>query len=63
MKSQDITAIATSIIAINLILGTILYFHQEAEKKLFREERIQQMQLKKKEKIRINNEKSRSYKY
>ena len=63
MKSQDITAIATSIIAINLILGTILYFHQEAEKKLFREERIEQMQLKKKEKIRINNEKAWHDKY
>ena len=58
MKSQDITAIASSTIAINLILGSVLYFHQEAEKKLFREERIEQMQLKKKDKIKINKEKA-----
>ena len=50
MKSEDITAIATSTISVTLILGTIFYFKQEEEKKLRREERVEQMQLKIKKK-------------
>ena len=50
MKSEDITAIATSTIAVTLILGTIFYFQQESEKKRLREERIEQMQIKVKKK-------------
>ena len=40
MKSEDITAIATSIIALTLILGTVFHFKQEIEKNRFREKRI-----------------------
>ena len=50
MKSEDITAIATSTIAVTLILGTVFYFQQEGEKIRFREERVEQMQLKIKKK-------------
>ena len=50
MKSEDITAIATSTIAVTLILGTIFYFQQVSEKKRLREERIEQMQIKVKKK-------------
>ena len=46
MKSEDITAIATSTIAVTLILGTVFYFKQEGEKIRLREERVEQMQLK-----------------
>ena len=46
MKSEDITAIATSTIAMTLILGTVFYFQQEGEKMRLREERVEQMQLK-----------------
>ena len=45
MKSEDITAIATSTIAVTLILGTVFYFQQEGEKIRLREERVEQMQL------------------
>ena len=47
MKSEDITAIATSTIALTLILGTVFYFQQEDEKMRLREERVEQIQLKK----------------
>jgi len=50
MKSEDITAIATSTIAVTLILGTFFYFQQEGEKMRLREERVEQMQLKFKKK-------------
>ena len=50
MKSGDISAIATSTIAVTLILGTVFYFQQEDEKMRFREERVEQMQLKIKKK-------------
>ncbi len=50
MKSEDITAIATSTIAVTLILGTVFYFQQEGEKMRLREERVEQMQLKIKKK-------------
>ena len=50
MKSDDITAIATSTIAVTLILGTVFYFQQEGEKMRLREERVEQMQLKIKKK-------------
>ena len=50
MKSEDITAIATSTIAVTLILGTVFYFQQEDEKMRLREERVEQMQLRIKKK-------------
>ena len=50
MKSEDITAIATSTIAVTLILGTVFYFQQEGEKMRLREERVEQMQLRIKKK-------------
>ena len=57
MKSEDITALATSTIAVTLILATVFYYQQENEKKRFREDRLVQMQLKIKKKI--SNEKFR----
>ena len=45
MKSEDITALATSTIAVTLILGTVMYFQKENEKKTFREDQLEQMQL------------------
>ncbi len=50
MKSGDISAIATSTIAVTLILGTVFYFQREGEKMRLREERVEQMQLKIKKK-------------
>ncbi len=50
MKSEDITAIATSTIAVTLIFGTLFYYQQEVEKKRLREDRVEQMQLKIKKK-------------
>ena len=50
MKSEDITATATSAIAVTLILGTVFYFQQESKKMLIREERVEQMQIKNKKK-------------
>ena len=50
MKPEDITAIASSTIAVTLILGTVFYFQQEGEKMLLREERVEQIQLKIKKK-------------
>jgi len=50
MKSEDITAIATSTIAVTLILGTVFHFRKEAEKMRLREERVEQMQFKFKKK-------------
>ena len=50
MRSEDITAIANSTIAVTLILGTIFYFQQNREEKLLRKERVEQMQLKIKKK-------------
>jgi len=50
MKSEDITAIATSTIAVTLILGTVFYFQQEGEKMRLRRERVEQMQLRIKKK-------------
>ena len=53
MKSEDITAIASSVIAVTLIIGTVVYFQKEGEKKRLRQERIEQMQLRmKKEKAK-----------
>ena len=69
MKSEDITAIASSVIAVTLIIGTVVYFQKEGEKKRLRQERIEQMQLRmKKEKAkqlrieRENREKKERYK-
>ena len=45
MKSEDITAIATSTIAVTLILGIVFYYRQEGEKMRLRKERVEQMQL------------------
>ena len=45
MKSEDITAIATSTIAVTLIFGTVFYYQQEVEKKRLRKDRVEQMQL------------------
>ena len=50
MKSDDITAIATSTIAVTIVLGTVFYFQKEAEKKRLIEERTEKMQLKIKKK-------------
>ena len=50
MKSEDITAIATSTIAVTLILGTVFYFQQEGEKMRLREKRVEKIQLKIKKK-------------
>ena len=63
MKSEDITAIATSIIALTLILGTVFYFQKEIEKNRFREQRIEKMQLKKQKSMRIMEEKEWNEKY
>lgn len=51
MKSEDITAIATSSIAVTLIVGTVFYSQKEAEKMRLREKGVEQMQLKIKKKI------------
>ena len=57
MKSEDITAIATTVIAVVVIVGGIFYFQKEGEKKRLRQERIEQMQLNmKKEKQRLLRE-------
>ena len=57
MKSQDITAIATSIIAAVVLFGGLYYFQKEGEKKRLRQERYEQMQLNmKKEKARLLRE-------
>ena len=50
MKSEDITAIATSTIAVTLILGNVFYFQQEGEKMRLREKRVEKIQLKIKKK-------------
>ena len=50
MKSEDVTAIATSTIAVTLILGIVFYSQQKGEKKLLREEQVEQIQLKIKKK-------------
>ena len=44
MKSEDITAIATSVLAVTVLLGTILYFQQEREKKNLKKEWMEQRQ-------------------
>ncbi len=66
MKSEDITAIATSSIAVTLILGTVFYFQKEAEKMRLREERVEQIQLKIKkttanEKFRKNRDNCKTF--
>ena len=43
MKSQDITAIATSIIAVFVIVGRIFYLQKEGEKIRLRQERYEQI--------------------
>ena len=63
MKSEDITAMTTSIIALTLILGTVFHFKQEIEKNRFREKRIEKMQLKKQKTTRMMEEKEWNEKY
>ena len=46
MKSEDITAIATSTIAVRLVFGTVFYYQEEVKKKCLRQDRVEQMQLK-----------------
>ena len=50
MKSEDITALATSTIAVTLLLGTFFYFQKESEKKRLREDKIEEIQMKIKKK-------------
>ena len=61
MKSEDITAIATTTIAVTLILGAAFYFQQEGEKMRLKEERVEQMKLKIKKKTA--NEKFKKDRY
>ena len=57
MKSEDITVIASTVIALTLVIGTVVYFQKEGEKKRLRQERIEQMQLNmRKEKERLLRE-------
>ena len=50
MKSEDITAIATSTIAVRLVFGTVFYYQEEVKNKCLRQDRVEQMQLKIKKK-------------
>ena len=43
MKSQDITANATSIIAVIVIVGRMFYLQKEGEKTRLRQERYEQI--------------------
>ena len=36
MKSEDITVIASTIIALTLVIGTVVYFQKDGEKKRLR---------------------------
>ena len=57
MKSEDITAIATTTIAITLIVGTVFYIQGEFNIKRLREEKMDKIELKRKEKSRIKEKK------
>ena len=57
MRSRHITSIATTIIAITLILGTIFYFKEESNNKKQKEEKFEQIKLKDGVKKLIDEEK------
>ena len=64
MKANQITAFATSIIAVVLIVGGFYYLQKEAETKRLRQERYEQMQLNmKKEKARLLREQGERERY
>ena len=57
MRSRHITSIATTIIAITLILGTVFYFKEESNNKKQKEEKFEQIKLKDGVKKLIDEEK------